>query len=239
MPTRPEGVKKRIRHRRRYLSERLQDSPKTRRIPSKRRVSIAHRRSTTPSSTLAHTPIGDQKESSPIETRLSKLEHRVEHHDFLNRTAIQPLLSRFAREIEGLPSSVESPPASSARYELSIKLKELLVTIENIVNEFQDLRVRLSHYTAFQRQMGELLKLSRIRNNKVLRSAFLTIHDASYSVYSEDLTFQQAEVLLDWIVRLRDIPTVDKDSVRSLDRSLREAGFETIPSDKFEYLPHG
>ena len=183
--------------------------------------------------------IEEQRETSSFETRVSKLEKFAERQDFLSTVAIQPVLSRAAAALEISPESTEAPPASSARYELNVKLKELLDTTENLANDFQDLRDRLSRYAALQRQLGELLKLSRVRSNRILHSAILTIHDASYSVYSEDLSIHQVETLRDWIKGLRDLRTIDRDDVRALDKSLRVAGFETIPSDQFSFSTNG
>ena len=174
--------------------------------------------------------------SRPASTsyRIAELERRADHQDLLNEMVFRPMVSKMARVIEGVPNSVEAPAAASARYDLNLKLRQALSVSEKVIGEFDDLSARLSYYTDLQRQLAELVKLARARSNKDLRDALLTLHDASYSVYSENLTISQMELLCHWINQVHD-GRVDRENVRNLDKALRDAGYETIPTDRFRF----
>lgn len=183
-------------------------------------------------------PIDVKQEIPPPYTviaRIAALEEGQRRQEFFVKHAIQPAIQGITRKLESSPQITESPPASSARYELNSKLTELLETLTNLMDQFEDLGVRLYLYTALQRQLRGLLKYPRVRSARFLRSAILTLHDATYSIYSEDLTLDHVQTLCDWVTQIRTT-VVGRDHVRKLGKALRDVGFETIPTEKFEYV---
>ena len=174
----------------------------------------------------------------PVLSRLYALETSVEAQGNLITHAIQPTVSKLARQLEGAPEPGALPPAATARYELQSKISDVFETTEKIVEEFEDLYARLSSYTRLQKQLADLLRLARTRSNRDFRDAVLTLSDATYNVYSEELTMSQVHVLRDMARQLQQEP-FGRQEVRALDRSLRAAGFETIPSDKSRYPANG
>ena len=170
-------------------------------------------------------------------SRIEQLESTVEAQQFHTEHAVQPTLSRVTRLLEGVPGESGSPPVSSAGYEWYVKFTEILDVIDKVIGEFEDLRARLSAYTGFQKWLDDLLNQMRSRGSHDLRHAVLTIYDAVHSVYSEDLTCDQLQAIRDSLERLRG-SSISMVEVRSIDRLLRNVGFETIPSDRSRYLPH-
>ena len=112
------------------------------------------------------------------------------------------------------------------------RVDKALCVVDTMMAEFDDLPVRLSCHVKAIERLADLLKVARSHGNRNLTFAVLTVHDAMYSVYSEDMTDEQAEAVRDAVARLRSMEW-DKDTLRGLDRFLRNVGFETVPSDKF------
>ena len=167
-----------------------------------------------------------------VQQRLEKVEEHQRRLDTLMIHGVQPAIQQFARMIEGAAERDVLPAASSAQYEWHNRVTITLTTIVDMIKVFDDMSQRLSVHVTLQGQMADLLKLARLMSNPVLVSATLTLHDALYGIYSEDLTLSQAQLLKASVEMLRGVDWDIKD-VRALDRTLRKAGFETIPSDKF------
>ncbi len=159
------------------------------------------------------------------EDRLSQIEVYLEH-------AVRPVLTRFAREIEwsGEPDAI--PAAASVQYEWMEGVDKVLRIVDAMMAEFNDPPTRLSYHVKTIDRLAALLKVARSHGNRNLTFAVLTVHDAMYSVYSEDMTNEQAVTVRDAVARLQNM-VWDRDTLRALDRFLRNAGFETVPSDKF------
>lgn len=169
--------------------------------------------------------------------RLERLEKRQEGQEALMRHAIQPTVTKMARLVEEYTGRDSLPAASSAQYELHNRVADILITVENLADVFDDLGERLSSYTLLQKQLRDLLVLCRSVGSRIFRSAVITIHDAIHGAYSEDLTAEHVQVVRGSIERLLEARW-DREGLRSLDKTLRVAGFETVPSDKFKYPHH-
>ena len=139
---------------------------------------------------------------------------------------------RRDRKIEwaGEPDAI--PSAASVDYDWMERVDKALCVVDTMMAEFDDLPVRLSCHVKAIERLADLLKVARSHGNRNLTFAVLTVYDAMYSVYSEDMTDEQAEAVRDAVARLRSMEW-DKDTLRGLDRFLRNVGFETVPSDKF------
>ena len=69
------------------------------------------------------------------------------------------------------------------------------------------------------------------RKNQEFHQALLTIHDAAHSRPGAELTEEQTDAIRECLRTLRmRMPTTREDS-REIDRTLREAGLETIPTE--------
>jgi len=159
------------------------------------------------------------------DSRLSALEDRMEH-------TVQPILKQFAKHLEYHPIKDPIPGAASAEYEWLSRITELTKTADQISSSFDDLATRLSCYSTLIDQTNNLLKLARSVGDRHLRTAVLTFYDALCSKYSEDLTRAQFDVIKEVLKQLKNHKW-NVETVRTLDKLLRETGFETIPSDKF------
>ena len=102
------------------------------------------------------------------------------------------------------------------------RVDKALCVVDTMMAEFDDLPVRLSCHVKAIKRLADLLKVARSHGNRNLTFAVLTVHDAMYSVYSEDMTDEQAEAVRDAVARLRSMEW-DKDTLRGLDRFLRNA----------------
>lgn len=168
---------------------------------------------------------------------VARLEEGQQRLNAIIDHSIQPIIRQYARMIEVSGERDSLPAAASAQYEWYGRVTDTRRTVENMIEVFDDLPQRLSFHVALQRQMADLLKLARLMNNPALVSAALTVHDVLYGVYSEDLTLSQAQLLEESVSSLRNVDW-DRERVRELDRVLRRAGFETLPSDKFMAPTH-
>jgi len=175
-----------------------------------------------------------------IVERLEDLEKRQDLQETQMRHGVQPAIGRLSKAFEYLVGHEEkdaAPPAASAEYEWQSEAKKVLKAVEDMTRDFDDLSTRLSHHVAVIERIRELLKLARSMTNRSLRSAVLTVHDALCSIYSENLTLAQTEAAKEAVQRLQNL-NWDREMVRALDRTLRDHGFETVPSDKFVDLSH-
>ena len=143
--------------------------------------------------------------------------------------AVRPALAKLVRYHE---ERDPLPAAASAEYEWQREAKKVLKVADDLIVDFDDLQIRLSQHVAITEKIGALLKVARSMNDKNLRSAVLTVQDALYSVFSENMTLEQAESIRQVLEQLQEI-NWDRKRVRELDKSLRNAGFETVPSDSF------
>ena len=173
-----------------------------------------------------------------LTSRIANLEKTIQVQQFQMENAVQPALAKFSRWLESVPKSIAFPLAPPSTNEWSRKIAEILKTTNGILHVFEDLRARLSHYTTIQQQIGDLLKQVRARGSRDLRLAVLTMYDAVHSVYSEDLTQEQLVTIRESLERLRGMP-VTTEEVRTLDKTLRFVGFETIPSEQSRYAKYG
>ncbi len=146
--------------------------------------------------------------------------------------SVRPALVRRAWEIERYGERDSIPAAASAEYEWKEHTANALGVVDLMISEFSDLPTRLSYHVKTIERLADLLKVARSHGNRNLTFAVLTVYDATYSVYSEDMTSAQVEVVRDAVARLQSVEW-DRDALRDLDRFLRNAGFETVPSDKF------
>ena len=167
-------------------------------------------------------------------SRIKDLESSVKEHDHLLSHAVQPVLQMFARRIEGGVKEINYALAISEQDDWHSKVAEIFDTVDQVSSDFEDLRNRLSSYTVLQAQLRDLLHKARSNGSRDFRHALLTIYDASHSVYSEDLTMDQLEAIRNALEHMRESPS-DREVARLIDRSLRGAGFETIPSDRSTY----
>lgn len=160
-----------------------------------------------------------------LEDRQNRIEFHIEH-------SIRPALAHRVRDIEWYGERDAIPAAASAEYEWKEHTANALGVVDSMMAEFSDLPTRLSYHVKIIERLADLLKVARSHGNRNLTFAVLTVHDATYSVYSEDMTSAQAEVVRDAVARLQNVDW-NRDALLDLDRFLRNAGFETVPSDKF------
>ncbi|MBI2303167.1 MAG: hypothetical protein HYU86_00270 [Chloroflexi bacterium] len=146
--------------------------------------------------------------------------------------SIQPVLEKFSRALEHYPERDPFPAAASGEYDWWKQLRKMSNTVGRIRGVFEDLHERLRVYVELTDQSEQLLRLARATGSRHLREAALFLHDAVRGTYSEDLTIAQVEALGSVLETLRDFD-LDREKVWAVDQSLRESGFETIPSDKF------
>ena len=163
-----------------------------------------------------------------------QLDYILEHKKSQKRVRALRISPKFVRRKARIISSEEDLPVSSAKYEFNSKVNDLLSIGKEMLVDFDDLFTRLLLYTSLQRQLGDLLETARTLKSKELISAILTLYDAAHSVYSENLTNEQLEVLRKSAKQLQGA-SANRELVRALDRSLRHAGFETVPSDRSKY----
>ncbi len=168
----------------------------------------------------------------------TELEERVERLEAQIESGVRPALARLTRHIEWHQERDSIPAAASGEYEWLSNVKEVVKTAEALLQDFDELTLRLSHHVKIIEQMRVLLNLSRSRSNRHLTSAVLCVYDALHSVYSEDMSLSQAETIKTALQLLEDLDW-DREKVRSLDKMLRQQGFETVPSDKFVNSRHG
>lgn len=161
-----------------------------------------------------------------LEGRLRRLERTV------FREMPRAMQYIMMRELEryGLKDTI--PPAASAEYEWHSEVMRTKETVTNMLNTFDELETRLSYHVKLIEHSDELLELARAMGNRYLREAVLTLHDALCGTYSEDLTTEQVKAIEHIVSRLQEIKW-DRQAVRALDRTLRQQGFETVPSDRF------
>ena len=130
---------------------------------------------------FAHSP--SRVDSKEVDERLERLEASMEH-------AVRPALAKLVRYHE---ERDPLPAAASAEYEWQREAKKVLKVADDLIVDFDDLQIRLSQHVAITEKIGALLKVARSMNDKNLRSAVLTVQDALYSVFSENMTLEQAE----------------------------------------------
>lgn len=160
------------------------------------------------------------------------LVNRVESLESAMKYGVSPTIRYLMKILEQYGERDSTPGAASLAYEWQSHLKEVTTTIENMLRVFDDLEKRLSCYSNLAQQVSELLKIARSLGNRNIRDAVLALHDALHGIYSEDLTSKQVEAIGNAVNHLYDL-NLDRESVRALDRELRESGLETIPSDRF------
>lgn len=169
-----------------------------------------------------------------IDSRINKLETFKEYQEFLNDSAIRPVLSKVTRALESTAHLRELPAPSTAQSNFYIELPAISEAAVSVITEFDDLLSRLAHYTAFQKRLRNLLESTKDSNDRDFRAAILILHDATHSIYSEDLSLDQVQCLHKSTSRLQEV-LVSREEVRHLDKVLLNAGFETIPSDRATY----
>ena len=165
-----------------------------------------------------------------LDARIKKLENI---YSFLGKSYAVKYMKLFGRY--ALEDTI--PAASSAEYEWYREVMSTKETVTAMFDTFNELTERLSYYVKLIEHSDELLKLARAMGHRYLREAVLTLHDALCGTYSEDLTIEQIEAIKLIVNQLQDIKW-DRQAVRNLDRSLRQQGFETVPSDKFMRSHH-
>ena len=170
---------------------------------------------------------------SVAQRRLDLIEKRQDLHEFYMQHAIRPALRSLSAESEFRTRVRDKLPASaSAEYEWLNEVKPVIGSVEELLEEFEDLSTRLSLHMKLIKRLQDLLEAARETESRYLRSAVLTVYDASRSVYSEDLTAEQVKAIAEAVDSLYSLQW-DVDKVQSLDSKLRDVGFETIPSDRF------
>ena len=167
-------------------------------------------------------------------SELADLQQKVGRHDELILHSLQPTASKMTAYLEKMRVVSKQPVLVEVPDAIASKVSSIMKTIDALAREFDDLHDRLSHYTLLQGQLRELIDIARKQHSQHFRSAVLTLYDATYSVYSEDLTADQIRVLQAVARKLQESP-ITKETVRSLDKAIRVAGFETVPSDQFQY----
>lgn len=172
-----------------------------------------------------------------ILSELVDLQQKVDSHEELIFHSLQPAASKMTAYLERMGEVSKRPILFEVPDAITAKVAYIMETIEALVHEFDDLHDRLSHYTLLQGHLKELIDIARKQQSQHFRAAILTLYDATYSVYSEDLTVDQIQVLRTATRKLFESP-ITKETVRSLDKEMRIAGFETVPSDQFQYSQH-
>jgi len=157
---------------------------------------------------------------------------RVQELESAMRYGVAPAIQHLMKHLERYDERDSIPGAASAAYEWQSEVMRTMDTVTNMLNTFDGLGTRLSCYVKLIEHSSELLKLARGMGNRHLRESVLTLHDALCGTYSEDLTIEQAEAIKDAVSRLKDVKW-DRRMVRALDKTLRQQGFETVPSDRF------
>lgn len=160
------------------------------------------------------------------------LAHRVRNLEGAMKYGVSPTIRYMMKLLEQYDERDSIPGAASAAYEWQSEVMRTMDTVTNMLNTFDGLETRLSCYVKLIEHSSELLKLARGMGNRHLRESVLTLHDALCGTYSEDLTIEQAEAIKDAVSQLKDIKW-DRQMVRALDKTLRQQGFETVPSDRF------
>jgi len=160
------------------------------------------------------------------------LAHRVRNLEGAMKYGVSPTMQYMMKLLERYDERDSIPGAASAAYEWQSEVMRTMDTVTNMLNTFDGLETRLSCYVKLIEHSSELLKLARGMGNRHLRESVLTLHDALCGTYSEDLTIEQAEAIKDAVSRLKDVKW-DRQMVRALDKTLRQQGFETVPSDRF------
>lgn len=160
------------------------------------------------------------------------LVYRVQSLENILLHGMAPAMRDIYKKLERYEQEDTIPPAASVEYEWQSVVLRTIETVTNMLNSFDELETRLSCYVKLIERLEELLKLARGMGNRHLREAALTLHDALCGTYSEDLTIKQATTIKDAVGQLEDTEW-DREKVRALDRTLRQQGFETVPTDRF------
>lgn len=186
---------------------------------------------------LRHVVLGEQWDTEiPAHIHHHKdLDYRVQHLENIVLHAVAPTMRSMYMKLERLERYEQKdtiPAAASVEYEWQSVVLRTIETVTNMLNSFDELETRLSYYVKLIERSEELLKLARGMGNRHLREAALTLHDALCGTYSEELTIKQATTIKDAVGQLEDTEW-DREKVRALDRTLRQQGFETVPSDRF------
>jgi hypothetical protein len=168
-----------------------------------------------------------------LHARQDHLHTELERINTLLKVGVQPALAKLISDRERFHDAERDslPAAVSPDYEWGKRAVVVLRAVELLTENFDDLSDRLSFHIKLIDQLKELLPFARSSGNRPLRSAVLTLHDALYSVYSEDLTQEQLSLIREMVAALQDTDW-DLDQVRRFDKKLRNQGFETVPSDK-------
>ena len=154
-----------------------------------------------------------------FEERLENLE--VGYH------GIRPMMAKLASALEHLPEKDALPAAASPDYDWALAARRLTSVFMQLRAHFDDLDQRLESHVKLLDTLKSVLPGARKRN-KATTEAVITVLDAATSVYAEDLTAEQLDVL-ERAIGMLGSRQLNRDQVVDLDAMLLNAGFETIP----------